>query len=86
MSPAVEDEPEGIGKREVRVQDAEEDVGKDVGDKPAEVSSSRSNGPEVKKIETGKKEEEEEKPKPSKIKGMWAKLDLDLGTLMMMFK
>lgn len=29
---------------------------------------------------------DEEKPRPSKLKRIWAKIDLDLGTLMMMFK
>ena len=29
---------------------------------------------------------DEEKPRPPILKRIWAKLDLDLGTLMMMFK
>lgn len=29
---------------------------------------------------------DEETPRPSKLKRIWAKIDLDLGTLMMMFK
>lgn len=77
MSAAVGDEPELIDSRNVRAVDTERDTGGDA-------ETSNSNGPKGKQVEMGTKDEE--KPRPSKLKRIWAKLDLDLGTLMMMFK
>lgn len=49
-----------------------------------------SHDSKVDKVKTGdqaeKKEVAAEVKKPSKLKMMWGKLDLDMGTLMMMFK
>lgn len=84
MSATVEDKPELIGSRRAPV-DAEqdgEDVVNDVRDRPTEASSSQ--GPKGKNVNIGT--EGEEKPKPSKIKRIWERIDLDLGTLLMMFK
>ncbi len=77
MSTAVEDEPELIDSRRVSAEDAEKGVEEDAG-------PSNSNDLKAKNVDMGRKDEE--KPKPSKLKRIWAKLDLDLGTLMMMFK
>jgi hypothetical protein len=77
MSAAVEDEPELINSRNVTAADTERDAG--------DAQESNSNGLKGKQVEMGTKDEEE-KPRPSKLKRIWAKLDLDLGTLMMMFK
>lgn len=81
MSAAVEYRLEPVGTRELPAEDAEKDTeGGDVGDKPAEASKSK----DAKAKKDGTKDEEE--PKPSKLKRIWAKIDLDIGTLMMMFK
>lgn len=83
MSAAVEDRPEPVDNRELPAEDAEkdtEDGQNDVRDKPAEASKSK----DAKAENDGTKDEEE--PKPSKLKRIWAKADLDIGTLMMMFK
>ncbi|OBT57952.1 hypothetical protein VE04_03041 [Pseudogymnoascus sp. 24MN13] len=83
MSASVEDRPEPVDNREPPAEDAEkdtEDAQNDVGDKPAEASKSK----DAKAEKDGTKDEEE--PKPSKLKRIWAKIDLDIGTLMMMFK
>ncbi|KFY72534.1 hypothetical protein V499_07347 [Pseudogymnoascus sp. VKM F-103] len=83
MSAAVEDRPEPVDNRELPAEDAEkdtEDGQNDVRDKPAEASKSK----DAKAENDGTKDEEE--PKPSKLKRIWAKIDLDIGTLMMMFK
>ncbi|OBT82678.1 hypothetical protein VE02_09333 [Pseudogymnoascus sp. 03VT05] len=85
MSGAVGDRPEPVDTRETQAEDAEkdtEDAQNDVGDKPPEASKSKD--AEAEETVLGTKDEDE--PKPSKIKRIWAKLDLDLGTLMMMFK
>jgi hypothetical protein len=47
----------------------------------AETSS--NHGPKAEKVETGQKEEEK---KASKLKEVWGKLGLDMGTILMMFK
>lgn len=86
MSAAVEDKPELIGSRRAPAVDAEQDAGEDaandVRDHPTEASSSAD--PKGKNVNIGT--EGEEKPKPSKLKRIWKKIDLDLGTLLMMFK
>lgn len=41
-------------------------------------------GSKSEKVSTGEKETE--KKKPSKVKELWGKLGLDMGTVMMMFK
>lgn len=85
MSAAVEDSPELLDNRELPVEDAEkdtEDAENDVGDRPVEASKSK--GVKAEKAVIGAKDEEE--AKPSKLKRIWAKIDLDIGTLMMMFK
>ena len=41
-------------------------------------------GSKAEKVSTGDKETE--KKKPSKVKELWGKLGLDMGTVMMMFK
>lgn len=84
MSAAVEDRPELLDNREMPAEDAEkdtEDAQNDV-DKPAKASKSKDTKAE--KAVIGTKDEDE--PKPSKFKRIWAKIDLDIGTLMMMFK
>ena len=55
--------------------------GKDLEEKHPE--STRSNGSKVENVQTAA---EEEKPKPSKVKEILGKLDLDIGTVIMMFK
>ena len=46
-----------------------------------------SNGSKVEKAQTAKETaKEEEKSKPSRIKEIWGKFGLDIGTVMMMFK
>lgn len=51
-----------------------------------ELSSNDASKVEKVKTEEQAKQKEDEAKKPSKLKAMWAKLDLDMGTLMMMFK
>ncbi|ELR07383.1 hypothetical protein VC83_06608 [Pseudogymnoascus destructans] len=83
MSAAVEDRPELMDNREMPAADAErdtEDARNGVGDNPAEASK-----PKDAKAEKDGTEDEEE-PKPSKLKRIWTKIDLNLGTLKMMFK
>lgn len=86
MSAAVEDKPELIGSRRAPAGDAEQDTGEDVVSdvrgQPTEASSSQD--PKGKNVNIGT--EGEEKPKPSKLKRIWETIDLDLGTLLMMFK
>ncbi|KFX90595.1 hypothetical protein V490_06378 [Pseudogymnoascus sp. VKM F-3557] len=72
MSAAVGDEPELINSRNVRAADTERETGGDA-------EASNSNVPE-------QGTQDEEKPRESKLKKIWAKLGLDLGTVMMMFK
>lgn len=72
MSAAVGDEPGLTDSRNVRAADTERDAGGDAG---GDAEASNSNGTK-----------DEEKPRPPILKRIWAKLDLDLGTLMMMFK
>lgn len=73
MSAAVgDDEPGLINSRNVRAADTEREAGQN------EAEASNSNGPDG--------TEDEDKPRESKLKKIWAKLDLDLGTVMMMFK
>jgi hypothetical protein len=62
-------------------RDTEQIIGKE-GDEKATVVSS-SSGSKADKVQTGKKEEN---PKPSKFKGIWGKVGLDVGTCLMMFK
>lgn len=46
-----------------------------------------SQGPKGEHVPTGDSEKQrEEEKKPSKLKEMWGKLGLDMGTAMMMFK
>lgn len=71
MSAAVGDEPGLINSRNVRAADTEREAGGD-----AEASNSIG----------AQGAQDEEKPKESKLKKIWAKLGLDLGTVMMMFK
>ncbi|KFY44062.1 hypothetical protein V494_01656 [Pseudogymnoascus sp. VKM F-4513 (FW-928)] len=62
-------------------EDAVGDAGGNVGTEPTGASNSRD--PEAEKADMST---EDENPKPSKLKRLWTKLDLDPGTLMMMFK
>ncbi len=45
---------------------------------------STNDEPKIERVKT--RGAEEEKPKPSKIKELWGKLGLDIGTVLMMFK
>lgn len=76
MSAAVGDDPESVDRRSVRAADTEGDAG-------GNAEASNFNGPRGKKNDMGMEDEE---PRPSRLKRIWAKLDLDLGTLLMMFK
>jgi hypothetical protein len=82
MADAVDVEPEFTDNRKARAQDPTDDDVKDVEEKLTEPTN--FNGSKVEKIETVKIEEE--KPKPSRIKELWGKIGLDVGTLLMMFK
>jgi hypothetical protein len=52
--------------------------------KSSEPSSSR--GSKAEKVQSAKQKEEGARAKPSKLKEMWAKIGLDMGTVLMMFK
>lgn len=71
-------EPEGRGQNGIKVEEDVVGIGKD--DAP---ELSNSNGAKAEKVPTAA---EEEKPNPSKVKELWGKLGLDVGTVMMMFK
>ncbi|KAK0128695.1 hypothetical protein ONS95_000651, partial [Cadophora gregata] len=43
-------------------------------------------GSKTEKVSSGDKIVEEKKKQPSKVKELWGKLGLDMGTVMMMFK
>lgn len=47
---------------------------------------SSSNGSKVDRVKTQEKAQDEAAKKPSMLKKIWAKLDLDMGTALMMFK
>ena len=82
MADAMDVETELTDNRKARAQDPKDDEVKDVEGKHAKPTS--SNGSKVEKVETSKKAQD--KPKPSKLKGLWGKIGLDAGTLLMMFK
>lgn len=83
MADPMEVEPELTDNRKAREHDGPEDKDlKDLEEKHTEPTS--PNGSKVEKVQTAKKEEE--KPKPSKLKELWAKIGLDMGTALMMFK
>lgn len=76
-------EADSTDNRKAGVQHAGDEAAADAEENPV----SSSNGSKPEKVESGEVvEEEEEIPKPSKLKELWAKLGLDPGTLLMMFK
>jgi len=66
--------------RKLRKEETENGASKNEGGKATEFSSSNASHPD--KGGDGKKKE----GKPSKFKEIWAKIGLDMGTVMMMFK
>lgn len=83
MADAADVEPEVPEQRRTRNPANGGDGEKDEVQKVADESS--SHGAKTENV-AARENAEEEKKKPSKLKEMWGKLGLDIGTLMMMFK
>lgn len=81
MADTAELKPESTDNRKARQSDPEDNVIKDAEEMYTEPAN--PNGSTVEKAQTAR---EEEKPKPSKLKELWGRLGLDIGTIMMMFK
>lgn len=82
MADAADVEPEVPEQRKTRKSANSGEGEKDEVQKV--VNESSSHGSKNENVAAG--ESTEEKKKPSKVKEMWGKLGLDVGTLMMMFK
>jgi len=81
MAGDVGAEPEVAERRKPRDPETGGSTAQSGDERIAETSS--NHGPKAEKAETGPKEEEN---KASKLKKAWAKLGLDMGTVLMMFK
>lgn len=81
MAGDVGAEPEVTVRRKPRDPETGGSTAQSGDERIAETSS--NHGPKAEKAETGPKEEEK---KASKLKKAWAKLGLDMGTVLMMFK
>ena len=89
MADNAEMEPDMTEHRKPRDHGIEDSTVKDGDGKVEEQTSNQ--GSDAEKVQSGeevakKGDEKENKKKPSKLKDTWAKLGLDLGTVMMMFK
>ena len=81
----AEMEPDTTEHRKPRDHGIEDSTVKDGDGKVEEETSNQ--GSDAEKVQSGEKEEKKaDEQKPSKLKEIWAKLGLDIGTVMMMFK
>jgi hypothetical protein len=77
-------EPDVTEYRKPREQEIEGSPAKDGDGKVGEEASVQ--GSNAERVQSREKKEKDDEKKPSKLKEMWGKLELDMGTVMMMFK
>jgi hypothetical protein len=79
-------EPDMTEHRKPRDRETESPTVKEGDEKIDELPS--NHGSNAENVRSGEKEEKQavEEEKPSKVKEMWGRLGLDMGTVMMMFK